>query len=167
MITPSWLSWARTQIGTKEIVGPKHNQTVLDYWKLGRIALDVRDDELAWCAAFVAACLEVTGHRSTRSGRARSYVDPTFFVDCDWKLGAIVCLSSSAGPANGHVGFLEAVTDTHVFLCGGNQGNAVSVAPFERKRVLRKCWPKAAASASHYLSAPISLTSPVSQTTDR
>lgn len=155
MIVTSWLQWARTQIGTREIVGPQHNQAVIDYWKQGKVALDVRDDETAWCAAFVAAALESSGYRSTRSGLARSYErDRTRFIDCDERQGAIVVFSSPAGPNNGHVGFLDAAGDTSVYVLGGNQGNQVSVAPFPRKRLIRVCWPAEAQDFKLYPLAP-------------
>lgn len=155
MIVPSWLQWARTQIGTKEIVGPRHNPAVVDYWRQGKVQLDVKDDETAWCAAFVAAALESTGYRSTRSGLARSYErDRTRLIDCDERLGAIVVFSSAAGPTNGHVGFLDAVGDGSVYVLGGNQGNQVSVAPFKRSRLIRVCWPAEAQDFKLYPLAP-------------
>lgn len=155
MIVPAWLTWARSQIGTREIVGPKHEDRVLEYWRIGHVPLDVNDDETPWCAAFVAAALESTGYESTRNGRARSYAESAKFLTCDMRLGAVVCLSSSAGPANGHVGFLEGISDTHVALCGGNQSNAVSVAQFPKNRIVRVCWPHRAPSATSYPLAPV------------
>lgn len=155
MIVPSWLTWARSQIGTREIVGSEHNPVVVGYWKAGKVALHVSDDEVPWCAAFVAAALESTGYESTRNGRARSYAESAKFLTCDMRLGAVVCLSSSAGPANGHVGFLEGISDTHVALCGGNQSNAVSVAQFPKNRIVRVCWPHRAPSATSYPLAPV------------
>lgn len=154
MIKPAWFSWAMTQIGTREIVGPEHNPTVVDYWRIGRVALTVRDDETAWCAAFVNAALESTGYAGTQSGRARSFLDTKMFKNCDPHLGAIAVFSSAAGPANGHVGFVDSVSSNHINVLGGNQGNAVSVAPFPRSRLLRLCWPVKAPAALNYPLAP-------------
>lgn len=155
MITPAWHAWARTQIGVQEIVGPQHNQAVIDYWKSGRIPLDVRSDETAWCAALVCAAIELAGYRSTRSGRARSYLeDRKNMIDCDERIGAIAVFSSPAGAAFGHVGLIESVGDTAIYVVGGNQGNQVSVAPFKRSRLLRVCWPANAPAHTNYPLAP-------------
>ena len=150
MITPAWFTWAKTRIGVKEIVGAAHNPIVLDFWKLGKVALDVRDDETAWCAAFANAALEVTGYRGTRSGRARSFAESPLFKPCDMRVGSILVFSSSAGPNNGHVGFVESVTDTHANVVGGNQGNAVSTAPFPLSRIVANVWPVAAPQFKNY-----------------
>lgn len=134
---PPWLDWARREIGVQEIVGPRHNARVVEYWTLGRVALDVSTDEVPWCAAFVAASLEQTGYRSTRSGLARSYDRSEHLRTLpDPGLGAIVVLSSPRGPAFGHVGFVEALDAQRVWVLGGNQSNAVNVAAFPRSRVV-------------------------------
>lgn len=131
MITPAWLAWARNEVGTREIVGTQHNPRVVAYWQLGNVALNVSDDETPWCAAFVAAMLELSGYRSTRSGMARSYANSSHMARIDGpRLGAICVLSSSRGPTSGHVGFVEAANDTHVWLLGGNQSNGVNIARF-------------------------------------
>lgn len=154
MIKPAWFSWALTQIGVREIVGPVHNPVVVDYWKVGRVRLDVNNDETAWCAAFVNAALESTGYAGTRDGRARSFLDKSLFKDCDARVGAIAVFSSSAGPANGHVALVEGLTATHISCVGGNQGNAVSIAPFQKVRLLRYCWP---AKAPAYVNYPLAV----------
>ena len=134
---PPWLDWARREIGVQEIVGPRHNARVVEYWALGRVALDVNTDEVPWCAAFVAAALEQTGYRSTRSGLARSYDRSEHMRTLAQPgLGAIVVLSSPRGPTLGHVGFVEALDTQRVWVLGGNQNNAVNVAAFPRSRVI-------------------------------
>lgn len=134
---PPWLDWARREIGVTELVGPRHNPRVVEYWVLGRVALTVTDDETPWCAAFVAAALERTGQRSTRRANARSYLDESFVTRLRGpRLGAIAVLSSSRGPASGHVGFVEAAGNGRVWLLGGNQANSVTVAPFDAGKVL-------------------------------
>lgn len=154
MIVPSWYSWARGQIGVAEIVGPVHNQKVIDYWKTGKVALDVRNDELAWCAAFVNAALESCGIPGTRSGRARSFEPGTLFNPCDARTGAIVVLSSERGKDFGHVGFLSGGGSGRLMLLGGNQGNKVCEAPFEASRLLYMLWPRLAPPFHHYPKAP-------------
>lgn len=154
MMVPAWLTWARGEIGAREVVGSKHNPRVVDYWDIGKVALDVNDDETPWCAAFACAAIESAGYRSPRTGRARGFEPGIRCLIADNALGAIVVLSSDRGPASGHVGFLEGVSKTSVRLLGGNQGNAVSIAEFPLSRVVHVLWPAGAPAHTHYPQAP-------------
>ncbi len=155
MINPSWLTWARGEVGTKEIVGEQDNPRVVEYWTLGKVPLDVNDDETPWCAAFVCAALEESGIRSPRTPRARGFLDVTHMAQiAEYRLGAIIVLSSNRGAASGHVGFLTGVSKDRVILLGGNQGNKVCEAPFPRANVLGIMWPRAAIAHRNYPLAP-------------
>ena len=154
MIIPAWLTWARGEIGTREVIGAKHNARVVGYWDIGKVALDVNDDETPWCAAFACAAIESAGYRSPRTGRARGFEPGVRCLIADKVLGAIVVLSSDRGPASGHVGFLEAVSPGRVHLLGGNQGNQVSIASFPADRVVHVLWPAGAPAHTHYPLAP-------------
>ena len=99
-----------------------------------------RDDETSWCAAFVGSVLEETGITSTRSAAARSYIK--WGIACAQRLGAIVVFSRPGSSWSGHVGFVvgrDAVG--RVMVLGGNQGDAVTISPFETARVLGYRWP--------------------------
>jgi uncharacterized protein (TIGR02594 family) len=138
---PVWLRRARQEIGVKEIPGPKHSARVLSYWELSK--LPFRDDETPWCAGFVGAMLEDVGIKSTRSGMARSYA--TWGQPCGPVPGAIVVYwrGSKTGTA-GHVGFVVGKDQAgNIMTLGGNQGNAVTIAPFSPARVLGYRWPSA------------------------
>lgn len=154
MMIPAWLTWARSEIGTREVVGAKHNARVVGYWDIGKVALDVNDDETPWCAAFACAAIETAGYRSPRTGRARGFEPGIRCLVADNVLGAIVVLSSDRGPASGHVGFLEAVSPGRVHLLGGNQGNQVGIASFPSDRVVHVLWPAGAPAHTHYPLAP-------------
>lgn len=151
---PAWLTWARGEIGTREVVGAKHNARVVAYWDIGKVALDVNDDETPWCAAFACAAIESAGYRSPRTARARGFEPGIHCLIADHVLGAIVVLSSDRGPASGHVGFLEAVSPGRVHLLGGNQGNQVCVSSFPSDRVVHVLWPAGAPAHTHYPLAP-------------
>ena len=98
---------------------------------------EVRADEVAWCAAFVGACLERAGVGSTRSLMARSYLAWGQALD-EPRTGAIAVLSRGADPSLGHVGFLVGLTASDIVLLAGNQGDAVSVQAFPRSRRRRR-----------------------------
>ena len=154
MIVPPWLTWARGQIGVREIAGTKHNPGVVSYWKQGNVPLSVTDDETPWCAAFACAALEMSGTRSPRTPRARGFASGATLVPCDARLGAIVVLSSDRGPASGHVGFLTGVAPGKLILLGGNQGNMVKEAPFSTSKLVAMVWPISGGDWRHYPMAP-------------
>lgn len=142
MRQPDWLVWAWREFGVLEVPGSRNNSRIVEMFEaVGHSA--IKDDEVAWCAAFLGACLERSGHASTRSLGARSYLDWGAAVD-EPHVGAIAVLSRGSDPALGHVGFVLGMSDAEVFLLGGNQSDRVSVAAFAKSRVLSYRWPQAA-----------------------
>jgi uncharacterized protein (TIGR02594 family) len=146
MTQPRWLELAWGDLGVAETPGSNHTARVVAYYaQVGHP--QIKDDETAWCAAFLGACLEGAGIPSTRSLMARSYLD--------WgdpapgpRWGAVAVLSRTSDPALGHVGFLVGSTATSVVLLGGNQGNAVTVEAFPRARLLGLRWPSSASATT-------------------
>lgn len=129
---------AEKHLGTKEWPGATHNPAIIKMFEdtgNGR----VKDDETAWCAAFVGSVLASAGIRGTGLLAARSYQ----------KWGEEVPLSE-AEPGDvvvfwrgkrdgwqGHVGFFAGRRPSgDILVLGGNQGDAVSIAPYPRDRLL-------------------------------
>lgn len=143
---PIWLTKARTYVGLREIVGRKHNPTILKWWAL--IRAPFTDDETPWCAGYVGGVLEEVGIKSSRSAAARSFLK--------WgtplknpAVGAIVIFER--GPGFGHVGFVVGKDKAgNLMVNGGNQGNMVSVKPFALGRVLGYRWPTGMALPTSY-----------------
>lgn len=134
MPAPPWMDIAWAELGQREAPGAATNARIAAYFRDAGHA-EVRDDETAWCSAFVGAALERAGLASTRSLMARSYLDwgvPIATPDP----GAITVLSRGTDPATGHVGFLVGLTASKVILLGGNQYDAVTVEAFDRTRLL-------------------------------
>ena len=68
-----WYTVARSLLGEKEVSGALDNQKIVELFRiLGHV--EIKDDETAWCAAFVGACLELSGFTSNRNLAARSYL---------------------------------------------------------------------------------------------
>ncbi|MFC3711252.1 TIGR02594 family protein [Sphingoaurantiacus capsulatus] len=142
MDEPRWLARARRNLGVKETPGRASTPSILKYRVMARVLLEGDDGAVPWCAIFVNAMLEAVGVRGSRSGMARSFSRWGKALPKDRiPAGAVVVLSSDRGPASGHVGFACGVSATHVWLLGGNQGDAVSVAPFRRERIVAVVWP--------------------------
>lgn len=139
MIKPPWLVAAYKELGTAEKPGVDHNIKILAYHL--ETTLKATDDETPWCSAFVCAMLEWNGIPSTRSARARSWLDWGMAVDAP-QLGCICILwrGRPEGPM-GHVGFYVGESETHVRLLGGNQSNKVCVAAYSKERLLGYRWP--------------------------
>lgn len=142
MEQPAWLDHAWQEAGVRETPGPASNSRILQFFRdVGHA--DVTSDEVAWCAAFVGACLERAGLRSTRSLLARSYLDWGVPI-ANAKLGAVAVLSRGSDPGQGHVGFVVGAAKDQLFLLGGNQKDAVTVQSFPMGRLLGLRWPSTA-----------------------
>lgn len=137
MKDPAWLVIARKHLGLTEIPGKATHPTIR------RWLIDLKawwtDDETPWCGTFVAAVMREAGHALPKHWyRARAWLE--------WGaplprpiLGAVVVYARGGA---GHVGFVVGLDRTgRIVTLGGNQGNAVSVAPFDPSRVLGYRWP--------------------------
>lgn len=96
-----------------------------------------KDDSLfAWCACFLSNILIEAGiwkPDTMHIVRARDF-QLTGQVVRDPEVGDIVVLER--GPGKGHVGIFISETDGKYYLLSGNSGDAVTVWPFDKKRVL-------------------------------
>lgn len=136
MIEPDWMAVALEQAhrGIDEIPGAEHNPQIVRYFTA--TTLRATEDEVPWCAAFACWCLDQGGWLSTRSARARSFLEwgtpismPVF--------GAVVVFSRGQSPTQGHVGFVYGqVRQDELLVLGGNQGNQVDVSVYPASRVL-------------------------------
>lgn len=137
MNEPTWLVEAKKYIGEKEYPGMPSNPWIVSLWKKIKRS-GIKDDSTPWCAAFVGGCLEAVGVVSSRYESAKSYLawgvplsKPT--------LGCVVVFERQGG---GHVGFVVGEDPKgRLMVLGGNQGNVVSIAPFDRSRVAGYRWP--------------------------
>ena len=145
MVTTSALQIARRFVGVKEAAGAASNPAVLAMLRLD--AKWVEDDQTAWCSAFVNYVCWLLELPRSRSLAARSWLTVAQSVPlAEARPGFdVVVLTRGAGtqpPASviaapGHVGFFVGFeAGGAVLILGGNQGDAVNVAPFPRARVL-------------------------------
>lgn len=139
-VPPAWFLKGRADLGQHERPGRKHNPVIVGYFAAAGFP-EVKDDETAWCAAFVGACLERSGIPGSKSLAARSY--EKWGVECEPRLGCVVVMSRGDPKGwQGHVGFYAGETPTHVIVLGGNQGDSVSLAKFPKSRVVAYRWPR-------------------------
>lgn len=133
-----WYDLAREQLGVKEVAGAGSSKTVLSYFEDAQHAA-IKDDGVAWCAAFAGAMLARAGYKPSGSLMARSYLTWGAKIDKPRK-GCVVVLKRGAAPS-GHVGFADSWNGSSIKILGGNQGNAVTIASFPRSSVLGYRWP--------------------------
>ena len=124
-----------SQLGVKGTLGSSHNPQILKYFRdIGHEW--VKDDETAWCAAYLNWCLQRAGLPHTGKLNARSFLK---YGDETTKpiLGDLAVLwRISPTSAYGHVGFYLAEQKNYIFLLGGNQSNSVTVSAFPKSQVL-------------------------------
>lgn len=132
----------------REAPGAASNAQVLAMLRLD--VATVAGDDVPWCSAFVNYVAWLLNLPRSRSLAARSWLNVgTPIVLADAVRGFdIVILKRGLGPqpgpevtsgAPGHVGFFDRLgtgADASVFVLGGNQGDAVTVARFPRSSVL-------------------------------
>ena len=134
---PAWLAHAWAELGQHETPGSETNPHIRAFFADAGQP-EVSSDETAWCAAFLGACLQRAGIPPSGSLLARSYL--TWGELTLPRLGAIAVFSRDGDPTLGHVAFLIGETPDAFLLLGGNQHDAVTVAPFPKSRLLSLRW---------------------------
>ena len=119
-------------IGTKEIVGKKHNPVILGW--ADELGLDnvYTNDEIPWCGLFIAYCAHKAGVEVVDKPLwALSWANYGTKVT-EPMLGDILTFKRDGG---GHVGIYVGEDKTCYHVLGGNQGNAVSVTRILKARL--------------------------------
>jgi uncharacterized protein (TIGR02594 family) len=129
---------AESYIGTHEIPGEDDNPKIVEFFaKVGHSW--VKDDETAWCAAFVGACLEEAGYKSTKKLNARSYLEwgDAVMPNQAEKGDVIIFWRESPQSWKGHVAFFHSYdANGNLNVLGGNQSNAVTIETYKKGRLL-------------------------------
>lgn len=126
---------ALREYGTTSIPGPKANPEIIEYFK-GAGFENVKDDDMAWCAAFVGYILNKVGLPKTGSLMARSYLE-IGTEETEPQLGDIAIFwRISKDSIYGHVGFYIADAGEYVWILGGNQNCQVSINKFAKTMLL-------------------------------
>ena len=87
-----------------------------------------------WCADFINFILRRTGHTTTNSRAAISFLEYGKRIDSP-RVGAIVVLTRGAN--SGHVGIVRGTDGAgNIIVISGNHGNKVWESPYPKSRVL-------------------------------
>jgi uncharacterized protein (TIGR02594 family) len=129
------LDIALKEYGIWEWPGAENNPRVLNYFKeIGQGW--VKDDETAWCAAFVNWCLVKSGKPQTGSLAARSFLSYGVSTK-NPQLGDIaVFWRGTKDGSEGHVAFYISETQNFVYVLGGNQLDQVNISKISKAKLL-------------------------------
>ena len=140
-----WIKEAREHNGLKEIVGGKHNPTLLAMLKvMGSFSSESRawwqDDETPWCGLFVGYTQGIAGRYVIKEWfRAKSWQSDQLTKLDKPAYGCIVTFTREGG---GHVGYVIGQDKQgNLMVLGGNQRNMVCILPFAVKRATCYYWP--------------------------
>lgn len=123
------------EYGLAAIPGDVDNAEVVKYFTEIN-ATWVKDDDTAWCAAFVNWCLMKARQKYSSALNARSFMSYGIETN-DPVLGDLVVLwRISRDSVYGHVGFFVTQKGEHVYILGGNQSGEVNVKRFPKYQVL-------------------------------
>lgn len=130
---PNIIKEAYKYNGLKEIVGPQHNPTIIDWAKGLGLGNVYTNDEIPWCGLFVAqVCKEADKEVIKNPLWARNWLNWGTSQSVAM-LGDILVFARGSG---GHVGFYVGEDKKCYHVLGGNQGNAVSVVRINKNRLL-------------------------------
>lgn len=149
-----WVDEARKFLGKKEIPG---NATApfITKWLI-ELKAWWQDDETPWCGVAMAAWMKSCGIQPPKEWyRAKEWLrwgekipNPVY--------GAVVIFERKGG---GHVGLVIGKDyRNRLLVLGGNQGDAVTIAPFDTDRVLGYRWPSGQMQYYHAGNLPFYLT---------
>jgi len=134
---PHWLREAREYLGQRELPGAPTAPFIAKW--LQQLGAWWRDDETPWCGTAVAAWMKACGIEPAKAWyRAKGWLDWGTAIAAP-AVGAVVVFERVGG---GHVGLVVGKDQAgRLLVLGGNQGNAVSIAPFDPARVVGYRWP--------------------------
>ncbi len=133
-----WLNVARRHLGVAETPG-KDTTPAIRRWLI-ELGAWWADDETPWCGVFCASVMRECGMPVPKAWyRAKAWLLWGIPIDEPVE-GCIVVFGREGG---GHVGFVVGRDHRgNLMVLGGNQGNRVSIAPFNPSRVLGYRWPE-------------------------
>ncbi len=126
---------AKAEVGTVEWKDGSNPKVVAYFRDAG--APYIKDDETAWCAAFVGAMLKRAGGKGTGKLNARSYLEWGEKVELhNAKEGDIVVFTRGNSTWQGHVAFFVKDNGPTVTVLGGNQADSVSRKVYGKVNIL-------------------------------
>lgn len=107
-------------------------------WWHSLCTIGEQPDEVPWCSSFLNGMAWDMRLPRSKSAAARSWLGVGVSIPLSEAeaVADVIVLRRGTSPESGHCGLYSGRDGSRVHLLGGNQANAVSVAPFEIDRVL-------------------------------
>jgi uncharacterized protein (TIGR02594 family) len=132
-----WFDIAMQELnkGVVEYPGSPANPRIVEYLRSTSLSSAMAEtDETAWCSAFVNFCVEQAGFAGTDSALARSWLK--WGREAEKPVVGCIVVFKRGEPPSGHVAFYVSEDERNITVLGGNQGNKVSIANYEKSRLL-------------------------------
>lgn len=107
----------------------KYFESIEQHW--------VKNDETAWCSAFVNWCAKEAGYEYSDKLTARSWLHTGHRVEDPEPGDIIVLWRDKPDSWKGHVGLYITNDKNWVYILGGNQSNKVCIKAYYMDRVLQ------------------------------
>lgn len=130
------LERAYSEMGVKEIPGPKNNERIMRYYDACG-ATWVKSETTPWCGAGLGYVARECGYPVyPELLRARAWLE--WGQECLPQQGCVVVLRRGKNPREGHVGLLVRIDEAAgiVYVLGFNQNDGVNIAAFPLADVL-------------------------------
>jgi uncharacterized protein (TIGR02594 family) len=127
---------ALEEYGVQEIEGDNHEERILQYFReIGQSW--VKNDETAWCSAFLNWCAKRGGYKYSGKLNARSWLEVGEETH-DPSVGDI-CVFWRESPRSwkGHVGIFVKKVNNLIYVLGGNQNNMVCIKSYPSDRLIQ------------------------------
>lgn len=139
MTSLPWLDVAESLLGTHEIPGPKSNPVIVEWAKAigGNEARYYTNDDIPWCALFLAHCLTAEPSNCDLSAVDNKLWCPSYMkygTKCKPVYGCIMNFGY-------HIAFYISEDANYYYVLGGNQSNTVNVTRIPKGNLKRACWP--------------------------
>lgn len=128
---------ALKHIGIREFSGKHSSSPTILFW-LRQLIPYAKEDEINWCSAFAANVVKTALQLEhiPVDASARSWLRYGYPTDKPEMGDMVIFWRNSPESWEGHIAIYIRENSRYVWVLGGNQSNAVSIAPYEKSRVL-------------------------------
>jgi uncharacterized protein (TIGR02594 family) len=127
---------AFSQYGVEEQPGENNNSPeIMSYFNVIEQTW-VKNDEVAWCSAFINWAAKMTGYEMSDKLTARSWLHIGSRVDNPGLGDVVILWRVKPDSWQGHVGLYITNDENWIWLLGGNQSNKVCIKKYHLNRVL-------------------------------
>lgn len=126
---------ALNEYGNREIVGAKHNSEIVKYFQ--EIGFkQVKDDETAWCSAFVNWVAMKSDCLRSKKLNAKSWLEVGIKTETPRIMDVCIFNRGDVKSWQGHVAFYIKETSNGVWVLGGNQANQVKIEFYPKHKLI-------------------------------